>query len=156
MIRTRSDDGNVKLQDISHGQNHEMHSAYSGNCMSNLGNPHGMRPDNKCITRIQDKISSDTTFGEEAIGQHVKTIIKTFGISHIYSGGKCKGDSAHIQKDNLSQIRPDNEIISGIQENLSVNAWEEEAIGQYVKTDGKLKGISHLTRMTIVDLMPVQ
>ena len=124
-----------------------MRSGYSGNRMSNLGNPHGMLPDNKCIARIQEKISSDTTLGQEAIGQHVKTIGKPKGISHltrmpiiadptpvlqIYSVVKQKGDSAHIQRVNPSQIRPDNEIIARIQENLSVKAWEEEAIGQYV------------------------
>ena len=69
---------------------------------------------------------------------------------------KIKGDSAHIQKGNPSGMRPDNKIIARIQENLSVNTWEEEAIGQHVKTNGKPKGISHLTRIPIVDSTPVQ
>ena len=115
LTRTRSDNGNGKSQDMRHGQNHEVRSGYSENCMSNLGNPYGMRPDNKCITGIQDQLSSDNTLGSEAIGQHVKTNGKPKGISHltrmpiiadttpvpqIYSGLKRKGDSAHIQRGN--------------------------------------------------------
>ena len=134
--------------------------------MSNLGNPHGMRSNNKCIAGIQVKISSDTTLGKEAIGQHVKTIVKPKGISHltwisiivdptpvpqIYSGLKCNGDSFHIQRGNSNGICPDNEIITRIQENLFGNAWEVQAIGKHVKTNGKPKGIRHLTRIPIVD-----
>ena len=37
-----------------------------------------------------------------------------------------------------------------------MNTWEEEAIGQHVKTNGKPKGISHSTRMSIVDSTPVE
>ena len=52
LARAPSDDGNGKSQDMRHGQNHEVRSGYSGNRMSNLGNPHGMHPDNKCIAGI--------------------------------------------------------------------------------------------------------
>ena len=51
---------------------------------------------------------------------------------------------------NPSGICPDNEYIVGIQENVSSdNTLGGEAIGQYIKTNGKLKGISHVTRMPI-------
>ena len=33
---------------------------------------------------------------------------------------------------------------------------EEEAIGQHVKTNGKLQGISHSTQISIADLTPVE
>ena len=50
-------------------------------------------------------------------------------VPQIHSGVKRNGDSAHIQRGNLRQIRPNNEIISGTQQNLYSNTWEEEAIG---------------------------
>ena len=37
-----------------------------------------------------------------------------------------------------------------------MNTREEEAIGQHVKTNGKPQGISHLTRMPILDSTPVE
>ena len=154
LARARIDEGNGKPQGISHGLNHEMRSGCPGSRTSNLGNPHGISPDNDCVAGTQEHVFSDTTLGVEAIGQHIKTNGKPKGISHltrmpikadstlvpqIYSGVKRTGDSAHIQRGNLSQIRLDNEIITRIQENLSVNTWEEVAIGQHVKTNGKLK-----------------
>ena len=83
LARALTDEGNGKSNDISHGMNHEMRSGCSGNRMSNLGNPHGIRPDNDCVTEIQENISLDTTLGVEAIGQHVKTNGKPKGISHL-------------------------------------------------------------------------
>ena len=171
MGRARIDEGNGKLQYISYGLNHEIRSGCSGNRMSNLGNPHGIRPDNDCVAGTQDHVFSDTTLGVEAIGQHVKTNGKPKGIRHetrmpiiadptlapqIYSGVKRKGDSSHIYRGNLTRTRPDNVIVACIQENISVNTREEEAIGQHVKTNGKPQGISHSTRMPIVDLTPVE
>ena len=37
-------------------------------------------------------------------------IVDPTPVPQIYSGVKCKGDSAHIQRGNPSGIRPDNEI----------------------------------------------
>ena len=128
MGRARIDEGNGKSQDISHGLNHEMRSGCPGSRMSHLGNPHGIRPDNDCVAGTQEHVSSDTTLGVEAIGQHVKTNGKPQGISHatrmliadptpapqIYSGVKRKGDSSHINRGNLSRIRPENVIVASI------------------------------------------
>ena len=170
LARAGIDEGNGKPKGISHGLNHEMRSGCPGSCMSHLGNPHGIRPDNDCVVGTQEHVSTDTTLGVEAIGQHVKTNGKPKGISHetrmpiadptpapqIYSGVKRKGDSSHIDRGNLTRTRPDNVIVASIQENISVNTWEEEAIGQHVKTNGKPQGISHSTRMPIVDSTPVE
>lgn len=156
--RALTDEGNGKSNDISHGLNHEMRSGCPGSCMSHLGNPHGIRTDNDCVVGTQEHVSSDTTLGVEAIGQHVNKNGKPKGISHetrmpiianptpapqIYSGVKRKGDSSHIHRRNLTRTRADNEIIASIQENISVIPREEEAIGQHVKTNGKPQGISH-------------
>ena len=166
LSRARIDEGNGKPQGISHGPNHEMRSGCPGSCTSHLGNPHGISPDNDCVAGTQEHVFLDTTLGVEAIGQHVKTNGKPQGISHatrmpiiadptlvpqIYSGVKRKGDSTHMNRCNLSRIRPENAIVASIRENISVNTWEEEAIGQHVKTKGKPQGISQSTRMPIVD-----
>jgi hypothetical protein len=150
MARTKIDEEDGKSNDISHGLINEMRPGYSGNRTSNLGNPHGIRPDNERIAGIQENISLDTTLGVEAIGKDVKTNVKPKGISHltrmpiivdptpvpqIYSGVKRKGDSSHIQRGNLNRIFPDNEIIASIQENASVITREEEAIGQHAEYD---------------------
>ena len=170
LARARIDEGNGKPQGISHGLNHEMRSGCPGSRTSNLGNPHGISPDHDCVAGTQEHVFSDTTLGVEAIGQHVKTNGKPQGISHatrmpiadptpapqIYSGVKRKGDSTHIQRGNLSRIRPENAIVASIRENISVNTWEEEAIGQHVKTKGKPQGISQSTRMPIVDSTHVE
>ena len=76
LVHALNDDGKGKSNNMNHGQNHEMRSGCSGNCMSNLSNPSRICPNNKCISGIHEKISSDTTLGEEGIGQHVKTIGK--------------------------------------------------------------------------------
>ena len=104
-----NDVGYGKSKGIRHGQIHYLRSDYSINCIHNLGNPSRIRPDNEYIVEIQVNISSDTTLGEEAIGQHVKTNGKPKGISHlkrmsiivdptpvpqIYSRVKRKGDSS--------------------------------------------------------------
>ena len=109
--RASTEDINGKSQDISHGNNREMRSGYSSQDNSNLGNPHGIRPDLDCVGRIQEDISSDNSSGGEAIAQHVKTIGKPQGISHatrmaiiadpalvprIHSGVKRTADTAHI------------------------------------------------------------
>ena len=137
----------------------------------NLGNPRGIRPDNECIVGIQKNISLDTILGEETIGQHFKKNGKQKGISHltrmpiiadttpvpqIHSGVKLKVNSSHINRCNPSRICPNNEIIIGIQENISDHDQVEESIGKYVKTNGKPKGTRHLTRMPIVDSHPIQ
>ena len=64
-----NEDRNSKLQGICHEQNHEIRSGYSRNCINNLGNPSRIRPDNEFIIVIQKNLSSDTTLGDEAIGQ---------------------------------------------------------------------------------------
>ena len=171
VARALTDEGNGKSNDISHGMNHEMRSGCSDNSMSHLGHPHGERPDNDCVAGTQEQLFSDTTLGVEAIGQHVKINGKPKGISHLtrmpiiadptpvpqtYSGAKRKGDSSHIHRGNLIRTRPDNEIITSIEENISVITREEKAIGQHIKTNGKPKGISHSTRMPIVDSTPVE
>lgn len=170
LARAGSDEGSGKPNGISHGLTHELRSGCPGNRMSHLGNPHGIRPDNDCIVGTQEHVSTDTTLGVEANGQHVKTNGKPKGISHatrmpiadptlvpkIYSGVKRKGDSSDLQGGNLTRTRPDNTIVASMQENMSVNTWEEEAIGQHVKTNGKPQGISHSTRMPIVDSTPVE
>ncbi len=40
--RALNDEGNGSSSNISYGQNHGMRSGYSGNQMSNLGNPNGI------------------------------------------------------------------------------------------------------------------
>ena len=65
--RTRDEDTNGRLQDICHEHNHEIRSGYSSNCMNNLGNSHRIRPYNKCIAGIQEKISSNATLGEKLL-----------------------------------------------------------------------------------------
>ena len=74
----------------------------------------------------------------------------------IYSRVNRKGDSSHINRGNLTRTRPDNVIVASIQENISVIPREEEAIGQHVKTNGKPQGISHSTRIPIVDSTHVE
>ena len=44
--RAPNDDRNDKSQDIRHGKIHDLRSSYCSNCMNNLGNPSGIRPDN--------------------------------------------------------------------------------------------------------------
>ena len=66
--RALNDEVNGSSNNISHGQNHEMRSGYSGNRMSNIGDPNGILHDNERISEIREKISSDTTLGEESIG----------------------------------------------------------------------------------------
>ena len=75
-------------------------------------------------------------------------------VFRIYSGVKRKVHSSHIERGNPIQISPDNEVISGIQENISDHTRVEEAIGQYVKTNDKFKGICHATRIPIVNSTP--
>ena len=78
-------------------------------------------------------------------------IVDTTPVPQIHSGAKRKFDSAHIERGNPSRIRPANEVIDGIQEHTSDHNLVEEAIGQYIKINGKPKDTRHTTRMTIVD-----
>ena len=45
LARAGIDEGNGKPKGISHGLTHEMCSGCPGSCMSHLGNPHGIHPD---------------------------------------------------------------------------------------------------------------
>ena len=75
--RAPNEEINGKPQGISHGNNHEMRSGYSGNVDHNLGNPSGIRPENDNIARIPEE-----TLGDEAIKRHVNSTGKPKGISH--------------------------------------------------------------------------
>ena len=104
--RAQNEEINGKPEGISHGNNHELRSDYSGNVHHDLGNPHRIRPANDNIARIPEE-----TLGDEAIAQHVKSTGKPNGISqetrmpmivdpilvdHIHVDVCCHCDTNHI------------------------------------------------------------
>ena len=76
----RNEDETGKLQDTRHGRNQDLRSGNFQNSTNDLGNPRGIRPENECISGVQDIISQDYIPGEEAIGQYVNIDGKPKGI----------------------------------------------------------------------------